>query len=247
MKAVIHSRHPGPPVFNTTHWSIIKSASSPESTDAAAALEHLCTTYWQPVYAYARCAGNSPDDALDLTQGFFERLIEGKYFSQADKSRGRFRSFLLVSFKNYISNQRARANAVRRGGRVTFLPIDQSNAESSFRIEPVDRASPDLAFDRQWALTLLDSVMAELRAQYARSGDDRLFETLQPCLASGRDRHSYAELGEQLGLSEGAVKVAVHRMRKRYRELLRKHVMQTVTDPAEVETELNHLFQALAK
>jgi RNA polymerase sigma factor (sigma-70 family) len=242
-----HSRHPGPPVFNTTRWSVIESADSPESTAAAAALEELCAAYWQPVYAYARCAGNSPDDALDLTQGFFERLIEGKYFAQADKARGRFRSFLLVSFKNYISNVRAKANAVRRGGRVTFIPMEQSSAESSFRIEPVDRSSPDLAFDRQWALTLLDSVMAELRAQYAKSGDDQLFETLQPCLASGRDRHSYAELGKQIGLSEGAVKVAVHRMRKRYRELLRKHVLQTVNGPTEAETELNHLFQALAK
>jgi RNA polymerase sigma-70 factor (ECF subfamily) len=241
------TEHPGPPAFNTTCWTVLGSVDSDESVVAAAALEHLCTTYWSPVYAYARCAGNSPDDALDLTQGFFEKLIEGRKFTQADKERGRFRSFLLVSFKNYISNQRAKANAVRRGGRVTFVPIDQSNAESSFRIEPVDRSSPDRAFDRQWALALLDTVMTQLRNQYARSCDERLFDTLQPCLASGRDRHSYAELAGQLQMTEGAVKVAVHRMRKRYRELLRKEVLETVADPAAAETELKHLFEALAK
>ena len=242
-----HSRHPGPPVFNTTHWSVIKTAGAPESTMAFAALELLCGTYWQPVYAYARCIGNSPDDALDLTQGFFERVIEGKYFSQADQSRGRFRSFLLVSFKHYVANQRARANAVRRGGRIKFVPMDQSDAESSVRIEPVDHSSPDRAFDRQWALALLDSVMDELRAQFVQQGDGQLFKTLQPCLASGRDRHSYGELGLAMGMSEGAVKVAVHRMRRRYRELLRAMVMQTVDGPEAAETELKHLFQALAK
>jgi RNA polymerase sigma-70 factor (ECF subfamily) len=241
------SEHPGSPVFNTTQWTVIGSAGSEESTAAVAALEHLCTAYWSPVYAFARCTGSNAEDALDLTQGFFERLIAGKQFVQADKARGRFRSFLLVSFKNYVSNQRAKANAVRRGGRVTFVPIDQSSAESSFRIEPVDRSSPDRAFDRQWALTLLDAVMDDLRAFYLKRGDVTLFETLQPCLATGRDRHSYAELGENLQMSEGTVKVAVHRMRKRYRGLLRKKVMLTVDSSKAVEIELRHLFQALAK
>jgi len=241
------TEHPGPPIFNTTCWTVIGSANAEESTAAAVALEHLCTTYWPPVYAYARCKGYSPDDALDLTQGFFEKLIEGQKFAQADKTRGRFRSFLLTSFKNFVSNQHAKANAVRRGGRVTFVPIDRSDAESTYRVEPVDKESPDQMFDRQWALALLDAVMADLRAHYVKSGEETLFTTLQPCLASGRDRHSYAELAATLGMSEGAVKVTVHRMRKRYRELLRNKVMITVDGPEAAETELNHLFQALAK
>lgn len=238
--------HPGPPVFNTTRWSVVAAAGADDSQHAAAALEQLCATYWPPVYAYARCTGSSPDDALDLTQGFFAKVIAGDYFAQADKERGKFRSFLLASFKHYLLNQVARERAVRRGGRVQFVPLDQDTAETRFRVEPVDRASPDRAFERQWALTLLGDVMESLRAHYATAGEARLFDALEPCLATGRDRLSYAELGAGVGLSEGAVKVAVHRMRKRYRELLRRKIAETVNDPAAVEGELQELFQALS-
>jgi len=238
--------HPGPPVFNTTRWSVVESAGAADPKSAAQALEQLCTTYWSPVYAFARCAGNSPDDALDLAQGFFEKVIAGDYFAQADRSRGKFRSFLLASLKHFIFNQHAKSHAVRRGGRVQFIPLDQSTAESQFRIEPVDRNSPDKAFARQWALALLDEVMDALKAHYQAAGEARLFEALQPCLATGRDRLSYAELGAGIGLSEGAVKVAVHRMRKRYRELLRQKVAETVSDPEAAEAELRELFQALS-
>lgn len=238
--------HPGAPVFNTTQWSVVRSAGSADTTAAAVALEQLCTTYWTPAYAYARCLGNSPDDALDLTQGFFERIITGGYFSQADQARGRFRSFLLTSLKHYIFNQRTRQNAVRRGGRVHFIPLEQSRAETPIRIEPVDHASPDRAFDKEWALALLDLVMKELEAGYEHRGEGNLFTTLQPCLAKGRDRLSYDELGESLEMTEGAVKVAVHRMRKRYRELLREKVAQTVGSADEAEEELRHLFQAVS-
>ncbi len=238
--------HPGTPVFNTTQWSVVRSVRSTDTAAAAVALEQLCTTYWTPAYAYARYLGNSPDDALDLTQGFFERIITGGYFSQADQSRGRFRSFLLTSLKHYIFNQRAKKNAVRRGGRVQFIPLEQSRAETTIRIEPVDHASPDLAFDKEWALALLDTVMKALEAGYEKRGEGNLFKTLQPCLAKGRDRLSYDELAKLLRMTEGAVKVTVHRMRKRYRELLREQVAQTVSSAEEAEEELRHLFQALA-
>ncbi len=238
--------NPGPPVFNTTRWSVIESAGSVDSAAAGVALEQLCKTYWSPVYAYARCLGHSPDDALDLAQGFFEKVIAGGYFAHANRSRGRFRSFLLVSLKHFIFNQHAKERAVRRGGRFTFLPLDQSTAETQFKIEPVDQNSPDKAFERQWALALLDDVMVALREHYERAGEVRQFEALQTCLTKGRDRLSYAELGRDIGLSEGAVKVAVHRMRKRYRELLRQKVADTVKDAGSVEAELRHLFQALS-
>ncbi len=225
---------------------MIRSAGTADPKSAAAALEQLCTTYWSPVYAYARCVGNAPDDALDLAQGFFERVIAGDFFAQADRSRGKFRSFLLASLKHYLLNQHARAQAVRRGGRLQFVPLDQSTAETQFRVEPVDRNSPDRAFQRQWALALLDEVMDALRVRYEQAGEARLFAALQPCLATGRDRLSYAELGAGIGLSEGAVKVAVHRLRKRYRELLRARVAETVNEPEAAEAELRELFQALS-
>lgn len=245
-EAVKPNTHPGPPVFNTTRWSVIESAASPDARSADVAMEELCKTYWPAVYAYARCTGNSPEDALDLTQGFFEKVIAGGYFAQADRSRGRFRSFLLTSFKHFFLNEKAKANAVRRGGRVAFIPLDQSTAETQLRIEPVDRNSPDKAFEKQWALALLDDVMMSLRERYEQAGEGRLFDALQPCLAAGRDRLSYTKLGTGIGLSEGAVKVAVHRMRKRYRELLRQKVADTVSDAESAEAELQYLFQAFS-
>lgn len=239
--------HPGAPVFDTTRWSVIASAGSADTTAAGAALEALCMTYWSPVYAYARCLGNSPEDALDLTQGFFERVIAGNFFGQADRERGRFRSFLLTSLKHYIFKQHAKQKAERRGGRVQFIPLEQQHAETTLRIEPADHASPDRAFDREWALALLDTVMKELEAHYVSREEGDLFKALQPCLATGRDRLSYVELGKLVGLSEGAVKVTVHRMRKRYRELLRRKVAATVSSDAEAEAELRDLFAALAQ
>lgn len=235
-----------PPVFNTTRWSVIESARSDPSAEAAAALEQLCTVYWPPVYAFARCLGNSPEDSCDLAQGFFLKVIEGNFLIQADRDRGRFRSFLLSSLKHFIFKEHAKAKALRRGGKIQFLHIDKTAAESGVHWEPADKTAPDKLFDRQWALTLLDQVMADLNAFYRKQGEERLFETLQPCLATGRDRLSYAELGALLGLSEGAVKVAVHRMRKRYRDLLRRHVADTVASPEEVEAELRHLMSAIS-
>lgn len=238
--------HPGPPVFNTTRWSVVESAAAPDTLSAATAMEQLCKTYWPAVYGYARCTGSSPDDALDLAQGFFEKVIAGGYFARADRSRGRCRSFLLASFKHYFLNEKARANAVRRGGRVAFIPLDQSTAETQLRIEPVDNDSPDKAFERQWALALLDEVMSALRERYAKAGEGALFDALQPCLAAGRDRLAYAELGAAVGLSEGAVKVAVHRLRKRYRELLRRKAADTLSDARAAEDELQYLFRVIS-
>jgi len=239
--------HPGPPVFDTTRWSVIASAGAADTVEAGVALEALCTTYWSPVYAYARCLGNSPEDALDLTQGFFERVIAGGFFGQADRERGRFRSFLLTSLKHYIFKEHARQRTERRGGRVRFVPLEQERAETTLRVEPADHASPDQAFDRQWALSLLDAVMRELEGHYAARDEARLFSVLQPCLATGRDRLSYRELAGELGMTEGAVKVAVHRMRRRYHEVLRSKVSETVGSGAEAEAELRDLFAALAQ
>jgi RNA polymerase sigma-70 factor (ECF subfamily) len=209
---------------------------------AERALDELCRAYWFPLYVYVRRRGFSPEDAEDLTQGYFATLIEKGYLAQADRERGKLRSFLLTTLKHYLSDDWARANAVKRGrGQVTFS-IDATGAEDRYRMEPADDGSPDRIFDQRWALTLLDNVLAALRADYVRAGQEQIFDALKQFLAWNSGGEAYREIAAGLAMKENAVRVAIFRMRRRYGELLREQVADTVTSEAEVPSELEHLL-----
>ena len=243
------------PAFVTTHWSVVLAAGRGTDTSRARdALARLCQTYWHPLYAYVRRLGYSPHDAQDLTQEFFARLLAKNYLAGADESRGRFRSFLLASFKHFLANEWDKARAQKRGGGQIPIPIDAAAAETACQlggfyintVEPADPATADKAFERRWALTLLDQVLRRLRCEYESSGRTELFEQLKPTLTEASRSVKYAEMASRLGTTEGAVKVAVHRLRQQYRELLRAEIAETVSGPDEVDDELRNLFQALA-
>jgi RNA polymerase sigma-70 factor (ECF subfamily) len=233
-------------VFATTHWSAILTAGDPSAMGSDQALEDLCRTYWRPLYIYARRSGRAPADAQDLTQAFFARLLAGNLVAQADPARGRFRSFLLTSFKNFLANEWEKSRTRKRGGQVIILPLDFDTAETSCGEPAAQGESPDKAFDRQWAMTLLEAVLDRLRQEYADCGRVVLFDGLKESLSGGRTEGSYRELAQAAGLSEGAVKIAAHRLRHRYRELLRAEITRTLASAADVEEELGHLFAALA-
>jgi RNA polymerase sigma-70 factor (ECF subfamily) len=233
-------------VFATTHWSVVLSAGDPATENASIALESLCRSYWYPLYAYVRRAGHSPHDAEDLTQAFFARFLEKEWVTGADRTRGRFRSFLLASLKHFLANEWDKARALKRGGHLTFVPLDQATAETRYRSEPSDTVTPDREYDRRWTLTLLDTVLARLQQEYAQEGKAGLFDTLKGTLSGERSGLPYAVLGQRLQMSEGAVKVAVHRLRQRYRRILRAEIANTVATPDEVEEELQHLFATLS-
>jgi RNA polymerase sigma-70 factor (ECF subfamily) len=234
-----------PAAFCTTHWSVILRAGQGEESRVAEALEYLCRTYWQPLYTYIRRCGQGPEDAQDLTQEFFARLLARNTFVQADPRRGRFRSFLLASLKHFLAHEWEKARAQKRGGRVQLIPIQFDTAETRI-VQPIaPDESPDRAFDRQWALSLLDVVVDRLRREYVGAAREGLFMGLKDTLAGERSEIPYRELAARLGMSEGAVKVAAHRLRHRYRELLREEIAQTVSGPDEVEEELRQLFDAL--
>ena len=238
---------PRQPVFVTTHWSLVLSAGDQPSPQAADALEKLRRAYWLPISAFVRRQGRSPHDAQDLTQEFFTRLLEKKTLAVADPARGRFRSFLLASLKHFLANEWDRARARKRGGGQTLIPIDAADAETKYGLEPADHVTAEKIFERRWALALLDQVLRRLREEYARDGREKLFERLKPTLTEPSRTVSYAIIAAQLGASEGAVKSAVHRLRQRYRELLRAEIANTVAAPGEVETEMRHLFRVLAR
>lgn len=231
-------------VFATTHWSVVLSAQASELPRSAEALESLCRAYWYPLYAYARRVGQNPSDAEDLTQGFFAVLLQKGYLKGAMQARGRFRTFLLSAFKGYMANEWDRRHAQKRGGFAVTVPIDTEGAESRIAVDPAHGLAPDVLFDRQWAMTLLERTMTLLREEYVASGRARLFEYLQSCLAKEETALSYNEISARLSLTEAAVKMAVHRLRNRYRELLRAEIAQTVSSPDEVEDELQQLFTA---
>jgi RNA polymerase sigma-70 factor (ECF subfamily) len=225
---------------------VVLTAGRSDTTRARAALDQLCRNYWHPLYAYVRRAGHSREEAQDLTQEFFARLLARNTVARADPARGRFRSFLLASLKHFLANEWDRVRAQKRGGSARFLTLDFDTAETRC-VQPVAPGdTPDRAFDRQWALALLDVVLGRARKEYADSGRDELFLGLKDTLTGGRSEIPYRELAARLGLSEGAVKVAAHRLRRRYRELLREEIASTVAGPEEVEEELKHLFAALS-
>ena len=232
-------------VFATTHWSVVIAAGGPETTRAQQALNRLCQTYWYPLYAYVRKRGSKPQDAEDLTQEFFARLLRKKSLSQLSRDGGRFRSFLLKSMNRFITDEWRSAQAQKRGaGKIVSL--DAASAESRYSIEPADRHTPETLYDRAWALVLLDAVFHRLRDEYSRAGKAALFDQLKFCLTGQRSAIPYAELANRLDQPENTLKTHVHRLRQRYRELLREEVAQIVASPKEIEEELRSLFHALA-
>jgi RNA polymerase sigma-70 factor (ECF subfamily) len=230
--------------FVTTHWSVVLSAREKDSPQSAAALETLCRTYWYPLYAYLRRQGRVPHDAQDLTQGFFARLLQKDYLQAAAREKGKFRTFLLVALKRFLANEWDREHALKRGGFAQVVPIDEEFAESRFAADPSPNVQPDVLFDRQWAMTLLERTMAQLQEEYVASGRAKLFEYLQSCLAREESALPYAEIAARLNLTEAAVKMAVHRLRNRYREILRAEIAHTVSSAEEVEEEIRLLFSA---
>jgi DNA-directed RNA polymerase specialized sigma24 family protein len=232
--------------FANTHWSVVLSAAGKnDSTRARASMEQLCRIYWHPLYYYARREGQSPHDAQDSTQEFFSRLLQNDLLDSVDRTRGRFRSFLIASFRHFMSNERDKARAWKRGGGQVAVPIDTGDAETQYGVELVEQMSAEKIFERRWAMTLLAETTARLRQEYEREGKINLFEHLKITLTEPRGAIAYADLGRALEMSEGAVKVAVHRLRVRYRAVLRGQVCETLADPAEAEDELRHVFKAL--
>lgn len=238
---------PKSPVFATTHWSVVLAAGDASSPEAAAALEELCRSYWFPLYAYARRSGQDVPAAEDLTQEFFARLLQKDYLRVADRRRGRFRWFLLTAFKCFLANEWDRERALKRGGGQRPIPLDALTAEQRYQLEPADRHSADLLFERRWAMTLLAAARTRLQAEYETAGKRDRFQLLEGSLPGERVELTYAELGAKLGMSEGAVKTEVHRMKRRYAELMRAEVARTVADEAEVDLELRHLIDVLGR
>jgi RNA polymerase sigma-70 factor (ECF subfamily) len=234
------------PLFVTTHWSVVLVAGHGDTTRASDALARLCQTYWYPLYAYARRRGCPAHDAEDLTQEFFARLLEGNWVAKADRERGRFRSFLLSAMKHFMANEWNRGLAQKRGGGQRVLSLDQASAEHRYQLEPVERATPESLFERGWALSLLDDVLARLEKDYDREGKKEWIEAMRPALTTDRDAIDYGEIAEKLGITPTAARVAVHRLRLRYRRLIRVEVANTVGSPQEVDEEMRHLFQVLA-
>jgi RNA polymerase sigma factor (sigma-70 family) len=232
--------------FVTTHWSVVLTAGRSDTTRAQAALARLCQTYWYPLYTYVRRRGYGPPDAQDLTQEFFARLLGQNWLAQADRERGRFRTFLLAALSHFLANEWDKARAQKRGGAVQLVPLQLDNAETRYGQEPADPRTPEQCFERRWALALLDEVLNRLRQEQVAAGTGEMFDALKPCLVGDRQAQPYAALAAELGMTEGAVKVAVHRLRQRYRQLLREEIANTVATPEEVNAEMHHLFNVLA-
>jgi RNA polymerase sigma factor (sigma-70 family) len=231
--------------FSATHWTIVLAAGHESSAGAQEALEVLCRTYWYPLYAYVRRRGYAREDAQDLTQAFFTRLLETKAVGAARPEKGKFRSFLLTSLNHFLINERERAIAAKRGGGQTLLPLDWETAEGRYQIEPPTDLKPEHTFDRQWALTLMERAMPRLRQEHVAAGKDRLFDGLKEFLQQPIQEGGYEERAKELGLTPGAAAVAVHRLRQRYGELVREEIAHTVSRPEEIEDELRYLLSIL--
>ncbi|HEV3235497.1 MAG TPA: sigma-70 family RNA polymerase sigma factor [Gemmataceae bacterium] len=231
--------------FATTHWSMVVAAGDKESPQAKDALTALCSTYWYPLYAYARRLGNEAHQAQDLTQAFFTKFLEKDYLKAVNREHGKFRTFLLVSFRNFLANEHDRANAQKRGGGQSVLSLDLEAAEWRTRLEPSHSLTAERLFERRWALTLLEQTLARLRAEFTTSGRGPLFDHLKGCLTGEKPGVRTQELADRLGMTAGAINVAVHRLRQRYRDLLREEIGRTVSDPNDIDGEIRDLFSAL--
>ena len=235
-----------PQWFVTTHWSVVLAAGRGDSTRSRAALEKLCRNYWYPLYAFVRRLGHSAHDAEDLVQSFFAVCLEKNYLGAVEQGRGRFRSFLLIALKRFLANEWDKQRAQKRGGAQIPVALDSLTAEERYALEPAEQLSADKLFDRRWALTLLERVVQRLEAEQHAAGKGEQFEALKECITAVGRGTPYVELAQQLSTSEGAVKVAVHRLRSRYRELLEEEIANTVASPADIDEERRELLRALS-
>jgi RNA polymerase sigma-70 factor (ECF subfamily) len=231
--------------FTATHWSVVLAAKGGHSPQSAEALEKLCRTYWSPLYAFVRRQGHTPQDAQDLTQDFFAWLLQSEHLRLADPQSGKFRSFLLVRLKHFLSDERKKACAQKRGGGQTVLSLDAALAEEQYRLEPATDLTPDVIFDRRWALTVMEQAVQRLSQEYLAAGRAELFEELKSFQSGEEAGRSYAEAAARLGVSESAVKSAIWRLRQRHRDLLRQEIAQTVSTPGEVDEEIRYLINIL--
>ncbi len=232
--------------FAQTRWSLIVAARERDTPQAQQALSCLCESYWYPLYAYIRRRGHGADEAGDLTQDFFARLLESDFFGAADPTKGRFRAFLLASCKNFLANEHDRAGAQKRGGGRSLVSINIGNAEGRYSQEPSHDRTPEKLFERRWAVTLLDHALARLRKEFTDKGKGAQFDQLRVYLVGERGGQPHSKTAEELGMTAGAIKVAVHRMRQRYRELLREEIAHTVGGPDQIDEEIRQLFAALS-
>jgi RNA polymerase sigma-70 factor (ECF subfamily) len=233
--------------FVTTHWSVVLAAKEGDPSDAAAALEKLCRTYWYPLYAFLRREGRSPHDAQDLTQAFFAHLLQRDFLENVGPQKGKFRSFLLAALKNFLCDDWDKAIAAKRGGGQTFISLDDHNAEELYLLEPDPGAPAEQIFEQRWALTSLAQALARLREEFVAAGKIREFDHLKVFLSTSTSDGAYDDMAVKLGLAADAVAVKVHRLRQRYGELIRAEIAQTVANPADIEEELRHLFDAVGR
>lgn len=234
-----------PQSFASTHWSVVLLAGQEHSPESAAALETLCRAYWFPLYAFVRREGHGPEAAADLTQDFFTYLLTNKGLAVVDRSKGKFRSFLLASMKHLLANEWDRAHRQKRGGGCEHFSLDTTAAEGRYQLDPPDAETPEKLYERRWAETVLDTVTSRLQAEFAATGMAGRFEVLKLFLLADEEPASYAQTAGQLNLTEGAVRTAIYRMRQRYGELLRAEIAQTVNGPHELEEELRHFVAVL--
>jgi RNA polymerase sigma-70 factor (ECF subfamily) len=234
-------------VFATTHWTVVLAAGRRSTPQSDHVSEELCRTYWYPLYAYVRRSGHSSHDAQDLTQEFFCRLLEKRWLDTADRKKGRLRTFLIVVLKKFMVSEWRRASSQRRGGGHLHVQMDTALAESRYAAESESRLQPDEAFDQQWAITLHDLTLERLENEFAAAGKANEFDALKGCLMAVHGKIDYASVAERIGSSEGAARVAMHRLRKRFREIYREEIAQTLSETADVEAELRHLARALAR
>jgi RNA polymerase sigma-70 factor (ECF subfamily) len=233
-------------VFATTHWTVVLAAGQRHTPESDTALEELCRSYWFPLYAYVRRRGHTKADAEDLVQAFFARLLEKNFLTGLNGEKGKFRAFLLAALKHFLANEWDKARAQKRGGGADHLSLDWQTADTKFQVAATSEPSPDKAFDREWALALLARVIERLQAECEAEGRGKLFAQLKNFLMAGQGESAQAEVAKALEMEEGAVRVAIHRLRKRYRALLRDEIARTLADPAMVDEEMRALFGAFA-
>jgi RNA polymerase sigma factor (sigma-70 family) len=238
----LDSKHGQSPEFLQTRWSLVRRAAGFDSPESRAALENLCRAYWFPIYAFVRRHGHSPQDSQDFTQDFFARLLAGNSIARADPQLGKFRTFLLGALKHFLADAQRKAGAGKRGGGVEIISFEQAQAEEWYQLEPVDSRTPDRIFEQRWTVVLLEAAAARLREEFRAAGKERQFEVLKPFLSSEGDENAYAQAGAELQRSAKTVAVAVHRIRRRFRYLVRSAIADTVSTPDEVEEEYRSLF-----
>jgi RNA polymerase sigma-70 factor (ECF subfamily) len=237
----------GPQVFATTHWSIVVAAGQGDSGPSQRALEALCHAYWYPIYVYVRRKGYGPEEAEDLTQEFFSQLIAKEHLRLADRRKGKFRTFLLATLDYFLMREWSRAHRQKRGGQFTFISLDKERPEERYKLEPADNDTPEKRFLRQWALSVLKQTMKALQCECEAHGKGALFQEAKDLISGERHGTAYSQISKNLGVGEGAARVAVHRLRQRYGELLRREIAHTVASEAEIDEELRYLFQVLSQ